>query len=156
MKRKVQVNVKCDKQAAFDLISGSDKLADWLKKSGPIPGVKDVDILEGPYDHVGARRKTNFIGGDSVIEKLVEYNPPGNYTYEVTEFTNFFGKLTNKAYGQFWFDEEGEDVRVTWEYSFTSKNFFARILMSVVLSMGYRKFMLKGLMNAKGLLESKK
>jgi len=130
-------------------------LPQWLKKSGPLPGVERVAVLEGPYNQVGKRRKTIFIGGDSVIEELVSYHPPGNYAYQVTEFTNFFGKLTNKAYGQLWFDEEGEGIRITWEYSFTYKNIFARMLMSIVLSLGYQKFMLNGLSNAKQILEKK-
>jgi len=153
VKRKAQIDVNVDKQKAFDFISSSEKLPEWLKKSGSIPGCESVDVLEGPYDHVGARRKTKFIGGDSVIEELIAYNPPGNYTYSVTEFTNIFGKLTNKAFGQFWFDQEGEAVRITWEYSFTYKNFFARILMSILLSLGYQKFLENSLANAKKILE---
>lgn len=155
LKRKAQVNVHTDKQKAFALISSNEQLSEWLTKSGSIPGVEGVEVLQGPYDHVGARRKTNFIGGDSVIEELIEFHPPANYAYKVTEFTNIFGKLCNEAFGQLWFDQEGDDIRITWEYSFTYKNIFARMLMSILLSLGYRKFMLNGLTNAKKMLESK-
>lgn len=153
LKRKAQINVRTDKQKAFDFISSSDRLPEWLKKSGSIPGAEGVDVLQGPYDHVGARRKTKFIGGDSVIEELIAYNPPGNYAYSVSEFTNIFGKLTNKAFGQFWFDQEEEEVRITWEYSFTYKNIFARMVMSILLSLGYRKFMQNSLANAKKIMD---
>ena len=153
LKRSAQTTVNCSKEAAFDYISSSTKLHEWLKKSGAIPGAKNVEILEGPYDFVGARRKVIFESGDSAIEQLISFHPPGNYAYRITDFSNFLSKMSKAAYGQLWFDNENGETRITWEYSFTYRNIFAHIFLSLFLTMTYKKFMRKSLANAKAEIE---
>jgi len=69
------------------------------------------------------------------------------------KFSNFLAKMSNAAYGQLWFDNEGGKTRITWEYSFTYRNIFARMFLSMFLSLLYLKFMKNALKNAKVQLE---
>lgn len=154
LKRKAAVLVHCNKQAAFDYISSSDLLSQWLKKSGPVPGVVSVDVLKGPYNFSGAQRKIFFDGNAHAIEELMTHHPPGNYAYNVQHFNNFLEKLSGEAYGQLWFDTEGTKTRITWEYTFKYHNLFSRIVLSLFLTFAYKRFMKKGLVNAKNNLEA--
>lgn len=152
--RKAKVKIKCDDATAFEFIASGEKLPSWLKKSGAIPGASGVEVTEGPYNKGGAKRNVKFENGDTVKEELLSVNSPGNYSYQVTEFSNFFRFLTDSAYSTIWFDNKKDDTEVTWSYSFTYKNIFARMFLSLFLSVAYKKFMRKNLANAKLVLES--
>lgn len=151
--RRAQVMVNCSEQEAFDYISSSAKLPEWLKKVGAVPGAEKVDELDGSYNKVGESRIITFQGGDTAEEQLLTYNPPGNYSYKISKFSNFLKKLSNEAYGQLWFDTIDGQTRITWAYSFSFKNFAARIALSSFLTLVYKRFMRKSLQNAKAELE---
>lgn len=155
LKKTAEILVRCDQQTAFDFISSSDELPLWLKKYSIIEGARNIEIIRGPYNDVGACRKVFFDKGDSIIEELMTYNSPLNYSYSVTKFTNPFRFLTKAAYGQLWFDINDHQTRITWEYTFTYRNFFARIFISLFMTLLYKKFMQRALNNAKGVIESK-
>jgi len=148
------VFVDCERETAFNYISSSEKLHNWMKKSGPIKAVKFVEIIEGPYTKVGAKRKVVFQNGDNIQEELIDRNPYANYAYKVTHFSDFLKKLTNIAYGQLWFDRIDEKTRITWVYSYSYKNIFARLFLWLFNHMVFKKFMQRGLNNAKGQLEN--
>jgi hypothetical protein len=153
LKRSAQVLVDCDKKTAFNFISSEAELPNWLKKTGPVPAALSTEMIKGPYNFVGARRKVQFVGGDSVIEELMTFNPYANYSYNVTGFKKLLGFMTKKAYGQLWFDSLDDKTRITWAYSFSYKNRFVRPLLSLFLSLFYKKFLVNSLKNAKGCLE---
>ena len=153
LKRSAQVLVDCTEQEAYDFISSSTKLPEWLKKVGAVPGAEKVALLDDSYDKVGQRRIITFQGGDTAEEQLLTYNPPGNYSYRISKFSNFLKKLSKAAYGQLWFDLVDGKTRITWEYSFAYKNIFARMALSLFLTFVYKKFMRKSLENAKIELE---
>lgn len=155
LKRKAVVLVNTDTETAFKFISSSEKLGEWLKKSPPIPGAKSVEILEGPYNFVGAKRIVHFEDGDTAQEELISYHPSSNYAYKISSFSNFLGKLSNAAYGQIWFDQLDNQTRITWEYYFTYRSVVARIGLSLFLIIGYKRFMKNSLLHAKTVLEHK-
>lgn len=154
LKRSAQVIVKCDKPTAFSFISSSQELPNWLKKCGAIPSALNAEIIKGPYNFVGAKRKVFFDGGDSAIEELMTYNPYANYSYSITGFSNFLKLLSNAAFGQLWFDTIDDQTRITWDYSFSYRNIFARAILSIFLSLVYKKFMKNALQAAKGYIEN--
>ena len=154
LKRSASVLVACDKSTAFNFISSESELPNWLKKVGPIPAALNAEILKGPYNFVGARRKVFFDGGDTVVEELMTFNPYANYSYSVTEFSNFLRFFSKKAYGQVWIDRIEDQTRITWEYSFSYKNILARLILSLFLTLLYKKFLKKSLENAKGYIEN--
>lgn len=151
--RKASVIVNCDLDTAYDFISSGEKLPLWLKKSGPVPAATGVELLDGSYDFVGARRKVLFTGGDSLIEQLMNIDKPASYNYSVTQFTNFLEKVSGQAYGQLWFDDMEGQTRITWAYTFQYKNLGARMVLSLFLTFVYRKFMKNSLVNAKLVIE---
>ena len=116
-------------------------------------GVEKVELLSSSYDSVGDKRKVIFESGDSVVEELLSTDSPANYSYQISDFSNFIGKLSSIAYGQLWFDNENGKTRITWNYSFKYRNIFAKIFLYLFLKMTYRKFMLQGLINVKNNLE---
>jgi hypothetical protein len=153
LKRQASVLVNCTQKEAFDFIASSTKLPEWLKKSGLVPGAESVELLDASYDQIGQQRKVIFQGGASAVEELLTRNLPVNYSYKINQFSNFLKKMSDAAYGQLFFDTVGEQTRITWAYSFTYKNVFARIFLSSFLTFSYRKFMMKSLENAKNELD---
>ncbi len=152
--KNVQVFVNCSRKAAFDFISSNEQLPRWLKKSGNIHDCLSVEVLtKGSYDRKGARRLVYFEGGDTLIEELIRYNPSYNYAYKIYDFTNTVKKFTHLGYGQFWFDTVGDKTRISWYYSFTYKNFFSKLILSLILSLMFKSYMKKNLKNAKDILE---
>lgn len=156
LKRRVQVSVECDEKTAYEFIGSSTKLPSWLKKVGPIAGCTSVEVLVGPYDHIGARRKLTFGDDSTAVEQLLTYNEPANYAYRINEFSGSIKKLTDAAYGQCWFDTIDGETRISWDYTFTYKNIFGRMLLSLILTFSYKKFMKKSLENAKEILNAQK
>lgn len=153
LKREASVLVNYTQKEAFDYISSSEKLPEWLKKVGLVPAAVGVELLDGSYDKIGQQRKVLFHGGASAVEQLLTRNFPVNYSYKINQFSNFLKKMSNAAYGQLFFDTVGDQTRITWAYSFSYKNIFARIFLSSFLTFSYKKFMTKSLENAKAELE---
>ncbi|MBL4706746.1 MAG: SRPBCC family protein [Flavobacteriales bacterium] len=153
LKRKAQILVNCTQEEAFKYISNSENLPQWLTKLGPIPGAQKVEIIKGPYDFIGAKRKIFFDEGNVGTEELISYDPYANYAYKISNFNKLFGKLTDAAYGQLWFDQKGEQIRISWNYTFTYKNIFARMLLSIILTLFYVRFLKQALGNAATALE---
>lgn len=153
IRKKAEILVRCDQATAYRFISGSNELPLWLKKYKLIHGARNIEILKGPYDEVGARRKVFFDNGDSIVEELILCNEPYNYAYTVTDFSNAFRFLTKTAYGRLWFDVNGNKTRITWEYAFSYRNLFARLFIALFMALVYKKFMMQSLQNAKGVIE---
>ena len=149
-----QVTVQCSGETAFNYISGNNQLSDWLIKCGSVAGAKSVVVLIGPYDKVGATRKVVFVDGSSVQEQLISYSPFTSYAYQVTQFSNFFKFLTGKAYGQLWFNTVNGTTTIKWTYSFTYKNFFAKLFISIFLPLVFHKYIQQALNTAKGKIEN--
>jgi len=153
MCRQASVMVNCSQEKAFNYISSSTELPDWLKKLGPIPGAEKVEILKGPYDFVGAERKIYFDAGNVATEELISRDPWTSYSYKISQFNQLFGKLTDAAFGQIWFDQINDQTRIKWKYTFTYKNIFAKALLSVILTLYYKRYLEKALIRAKANLE---
>jgi hypothetical protein len=153
IKEQAVVMVNCTKETAYKYISGSSELPDWLIKSGPVDGVKDVEIIDGPYSRVGATRKVIFADGDTIREELLTYNPFTYYDYSVTAFSDFLHKLTDAAFGQFWFEQSDGQTKITWVYSYTYKNIFSRLILWLFNQLFFKKFMQNALNMAKIRIE---
>ena len=151
---RAQTTINCSKKEAFEFIISNEEMPNWLKKSGNIHSALYGEVLNGPYDRVGARRRAHFDGGNSVLEELLSYNPYANYAYKVSEFTNIIRRFSPHAYGQFWFDTVNDQTRVTWEYSFTYHNPVSRLVIAVLLPKKFGKFMQQSLDNARLYIEN--
>lgn len=101
----------------------------------------------------GAKREVLFENGDHVEEELLSFHPYANYSYRATKYSNFLKKLTNGGYVTMWFDRVGDQTRATWDYGFTYKNFFGKIVLSLFFVM-FKKYMQHSLNNAKVQIEN--
>ncbi|MFC4721522.1 SRPBCC family protein [Geojedonia litorea] len=151
---KSQVLVNCSKKIAFEFISSNEELPNWLKKVGMIHSALNAEVIEGPYNKVGAKRRVFFDGGHSVLEELMSYNPYANYSYKISEFTNVLKKFSTHAYGELWFDTVDDKTRITWDYTFTHKNMFYGWVLKILLPIVFKKFMQSSLENAKNYIEN--
>jgi len=154
LKRAAHVLVNCSKPIAFNFISSNNELPNWLKKHATIPAVINTEVIKGPYNQIGAKRKVFFDHKQSTIEELISYNPYANYAYKITEFNNSIKHFSKVAYGQLWFDTIDDKTRITWEYSFTYKNILARMILSIILTFVFKKFMQESLKHAKEYIEN--
>jgi hypothetical protein len=110
-------------------------------------------IHTASYSFVGANLTIHFDNGDSIEEQLIFLDPPGFYAYAVTKFSNFFRFPTDVAYGQIAFEQQGGNTKVTWTYTFTCKNLFARAFFAIFMEMVYVGFLNRSLALAKAELE---
>ncbi|MDH3698691.1 MAG: hypothetical protein OEQ81_08495 [Flavobacteriaceae bacterium] len=149
------VLVDCSKKIAFEFISSGAELPNWLKKFGKIPQALNAVNISSSYNTAGDQRIVHFDGGESVHEELITFNPSANYSYKVTKFSSIFKKFSDEAYSIMWFDTIDDKTRISWEYMYTAKNFFARIILKFVLRLiKYEEFMQQSLDNAKDYIEN--
>ncbi|MGB1307582.1 MAG: SRPBCC family protein [Oceanihabitans sp.] len=154
LKRSAQITINCTKATAFQFISCNQEIPNWLKQYKSIPAAIYAETIKDTYNQPGAVRKVHFDHNESVIEELLSYNPNANYSYKITNFTSKLKHLTKAAYGQVWFNTINDKTHITWDYTFTYKNIFARILLSMVLTLAFKKFMQSSLKHAKQYIEN--
>ncbi|MEO6453911.1 MAG: SRPBCC family protein [Ginsengibacter sp.] len=138
----------------FNYISAEKSLTKFLKKYGPIHAVKSAEMHKGPWSVPGAYRTLHFESGDTLREELLIFQPYTYFAYSISEFSNVTKHLSDIAYGQFSFKTKEDKTHVTWIYSFKPKNFFTRILLSIFMSLYFKKYMQQGLQLSKKDIES--
>ena len=148
-----QATIRCTKEEAFKYIASSEKLSDWLTKVGPIHGIEKVELVSTHYSKVGDKRKATRGDKATFTEELISVHPYANYAYQISNFSDFFKYLTEKAYGCLWFDTIDDKTRVTWVYAFTYKNIFGRLFLALFVPLFLKKYLQKGLNNAKEYIE---
>lgn len=148
-----EVIVNCDKKTAYEFVSSVEKLSSWLLKTGPIYGIIKVTKLNGNWAEVGDNRLVERGDSATLVEELISVHHYSNYAYQTTKFSDIFKHFTNKTYGHMWFDTVDDQTRLRWVYTFTYKNFLARIFLSIFAPLFLKKYLQNGLNNAKALLE---
>lgn len=147
-----EVIVNCSKEKAYLYVSSVKELPNWLLKTGPIYGVINVTKLRG-WEKVGDNRLVERGDGATLVEELITMHPPSRYAYQTTAFSDIFKRLTNKTYGQMWFDTVDDQTRLRWVYTFTYKNIFAKLFLMLFIPLFLKKYLQNGLNNAKLYLE---
>ncbi|MCH6200670.1 SRPBCC family protein [Aquiflexum sp. LQ15W] len=148
-----EVIVNCSKEKAYKYVSSVKELPNWLLKTGPIYGVINVKILRGNWEKVGDNRQVERGDGAKLVEELITVHPHSHYAYQTTDFSDIFKKMTNKTYGQMWFDTVDDQTRLRWVYTFTYKNIFAKLFLMLFIPLFLKKYLQNGLNNAKAYLE---
>lgn len=148
-----EVIVNCSKEKAFLYVSSVKELPNWLLKTGPIYGVINVTTLRGHWKNVGDNRLVERGDSATLIEELITMHPNSHYAYQTTDFSDIFKKMTNKTYGQMWFDTVDDQTRMRWVYTFTYKNIFAKLFLMLFIPLFLKKYLQNGLNNAKAYLE---
>ena len=153
--RFAEVIIDCDKATAYNFVSSVDKLPDWLTTTSPLTqGIRNVEVMVGHWAKVGHTRKVVLDNGDHVIEELTRVNLYANYAYQTTGFVDVFRFVTNKTFGECWFDTIDNKTRVRWVYIFTYKNLLCMPVVWLFMTFFFKPFMQNGLNNAKAIIES--
>jgi hypothetical protein len=101
----VEADVRLPLLDAFRRIEPID-LAKIFPRYGPLPAVMGT-VMEGGWDHVGARRTVQLSDGSSAQEELTAY------------ITSPLGMLVTHADGAWWFTEPvAGTTHIRWTYVF--------------------------------------
>jgi hypothetical protein len=148
-----EVTVNCNKEKAYKYVSSVKELPNWLLKTGPIYGVINVTTLRGNWEYVGDNRRIERGDSAKLVEELITVCKYSHYAYQTTDFSDIFKRMTNKTYGQMWFDTVDDQTRLRWVYTFTYKNIFAKLFLMLFIPLFLKKYLQNGLNNAKAYLE---
>jgi hypothetical protein len=148
-----EVTVNCNKEKAYKYVSSVKELPNWLLKTGPIYGVINVTTLRGHWENVGDNRLVERGDSATLVEELITVCKYSHYAYQTTDFSDIFKRMTNKTYGQMWFDTIDDQTRLRWVYTFTYKNIFAKLFLMLFIPLFLKKYLQNGLNNAKAYLE---
>jgi hypothetical protein len=114
-----------------------------------------VEVIEGPYARVGAKRLVTFEDGDRIEEELIDWHPFAGYAYRVSGFNDFLKHLTDVAYGQFWFERIEGRTRITWVYTYTFSTLYGRLVLWLFNLLFFQRFMQRGLEHVKKHLQTR-
>ena len=148
-----EVIVNCSKEKAYNYVSSVKELPNWLLKTGPIYGIINVTTLRGNWEIVGDNRLVERGDSARLVEELITVSKYSHYAYQTTDFSDIFKHLTNKTYGQMWFDTVNDQTRLRWVYTFTYKNILAKLFLMIFIPLFLKKYLQNGLNNAKAYLE---
>lgn len=107
---------------------------------GVFPAVDRVDGEAGGWDHVGASRVHRLTDGGSVTETMIEYTAGVGFAYELTGFTDVFGRLVHGVRGEWSVSPDGSGSLVRWTWEFAPR-WGRRTLMALVVGPLWRQYM---------------
>lgn len=102
-------------ERAWDVIVETPLQDLFDHRSGPIPPVKDM-VSDGPWGTAGAVRTVVLADGSSNLESLTGAERPGEYRYELTNFTGPMKALVSRVEGRFDFVPQGDQTVATWTW----------------------------------------
>lgn len=105
-----------------------------FRGNATIPAVVDTSIKEG-WNKAGLQRTVYFKDGSSAKESLLTVNGPTSFSYKSEQFTGKALKVLVKRFeGEWLFTElENHKTKIEWTYRVVPTNFFARIMIKLVL-----------------------
>lgn len=113
------------------------ELEDLGLESDNTPSVVRTDILRGTWDpaqdRVGDRRRVVLDDGHFTVEEVL-VDEPEMFRYVVWGYTNYARLMIDHAVGQFTYEDEGGDTRLTWTYSFQPRSPMVRPFLSNFVS----------------------
>jgi len=99
-----------------------------------IPAVVDTSIKEG-WNKAGLQRTVQFADGSTSQESLLTVNAPNSFSYKNENFTSkVLGTLLKRIEGEWLFTDLGNHkTKIEWTYRTVPTNFFARIMVKLLL-----------------------
>lgn len=140
----VKMNVGVSPGRAFEVIAPID-LRKIFTGYGFLPAVVRVDDAPPKWDKAGLSRNPVFSDGGTAREKLLTYQPSSTFSYQITDFTNVFGRMVAHIRGEWHFSSSSPgETTVAWRYTFTPKRGYARIMRYLVGPI-WKRYMLRAL-----------
>ncbi|WP_299043077.1 SRPBCC family protein [uncultured Tateyamaria sp.] len=109
-----------------------------------IPAIEDITYLAGAWPEPGALRRVDLANGYSVHEQVV-VNTESRFVYQIWNITAPAGRAINHIKGEFNFDQQGDDVKITWDYNIKPRAFFVRPAINTFLKEDFAPFMQAGM-----------
>jgi hypothetical protein len=146
------VNVQIDK--AFNYIPPIN-LMHIFRGNAMIPAIVDTSIKEG-WNKAGLTRTVHFADGSTSQESLLTVNAPNSFSYKNEHFTSkVLAALLKRIEGEWLFTDLGNHkTKIEWTYRTVPTNFFARIMVKLVLINALRSALKNALDIIKSDLES--
>jgi hypothetical protein len=136
--------IDADQPTVFAIIAPID-LTLIFTGFGVLPAVTGVRDYPGHWDAAGLARTPVFSDRSTAHETLLQYEPPARFSYEITGFTNIFGRIVSKAHGEWIFTPvEPGKTRVEWTYTFTPLQGRRLLLQYCILPL-WKRYMQKAL-----------
>jgi hypothetical protein len=122
------------------------QLVTLLPKTPDVPNIRSTSVVSGRWPSEGAMRIVKLDDGHYVQERIISYNTPEAFRYQVWGFTNQAGNLVSYAVGELKYTLEGTGkTRLTWTYAMRPRYFFTRPLLDRFLKNSFGPFMEGGL-----------
>jgi len=150
----VEMIVNAPIEKAFNYIAPIN-LMHIFRGSALIPAIVDTSIKEG-WNKAGLSRTIYFKDGSKSQETLLTIESPTSFSYKNEHFTSpVLKSLLARLEGEWLFtDLDGERTKIEWTYRAIPTNFFARLLVKIVLMRAVRSMLTNALTIAKNDLES--
>jgi hypothetical protein len=132
----------------FAILTRSDPVR-FYPKYGLLPAVVEVRDQTGAWDAPGQSRTLILGDGSTVVERLRVVDAPRRFSYQLTDFTGFFGELVAFADAEWDFDASIEGTRIRWTYTFHAqpkRGWVVRLIVRLLWSR-YMKRVLPGLVD---------
>lgn len=101
-------------EAVYDALMAAPLEELLVKRSGPIPAVRDT--TKGPWAAAGDQRTITTADGGTMVESLVTVERPAGYRYRLTDFRGPMKPLVSLVEGRFAIAAENEGTRMTWSW----------------------------------------
>jgi hypothetical protein len=123
--------------------------------AGLIPGITNTSINEG-WNKAGLSRTVYFADGSTSQETMLTHNAPTSFSYKNDSFTSpVLGALMSRMEGEWLFTKLNEGkTKIEWTYRTIPTNFFARVLISVVLIRFFKQMLQQAIDISKKDLET--
>lgn len=121
-----------------------------------IPAIIDATIKQG-WNKAGLQRTVYFADGSTSQESLLTVNAPASFSYKNEHFTSkVLSSLVKRLEGEWQFTDLGKQkTRIEWTYRAVPANFFARIVVKLVLIKALRSALKSALEIIKNDLETR-
>lgn len=123
--------------------------------AGLIPGIKDTSVREG-WNKPGLSRIVYFADGSTCQETMLSYNGPTSFSYKNEKFTSpVLRALLYRFEGEWLFTtlKDGK-TKIQWTYRTIPKNFFARLIVRLVLLRFFKRMLQQAIAISKHDLET--
>ena len=119
-------------------------VTDFTVPTESIPAIEDITYLAGTWPDPGALRRVDLANGYSVHEQVI-VNTDTRFVYQIWNITAPAGRAINHIKGEFNFDQQGDEVKITWDYNIKPRAFFVRPAINTFLEEDFGPFMQAGM-----------
>lgn len=129
-------------ETLFDVVVAEDVLPHVLHRWGPIPAVVGTQALTGPWSRTGSERTVLLSDGNTARERVLVWERPARFEYQLDSLTGRFGRLFDHAFGSWTFAATGDGrSRLRWTYTFYVPGVLAAGVMQIVAWSAWARYM---------------